>query len=157
MGTTGAFGSGVLKRGGGSGLDASSSSKNGLLGESRAGTSLVAFDLPLPTVFLGLLVVVRGVPGVRGVLGATRGRGVTGRLTFLAGWRLDGGGDCRPVTVVLRDSLYWVLVIIFGDSSGLFVVERVTGPERAEVEGLSAGGVTPVQNKSSSFASVSRV
>ena len=111
--------------------------------------------LPLPTVFPGLRVVARGVLGVRGVLGTTRGWGVTGFLTFLAGWRLDGGGDCNPVTIVLRDSLYWVLVIILGDSSGLLVAERVTGPGLAEVEGLSTGGVTPVQNKSSSLASVS--
>ena len=82
---------------------------------------------------------------------------MTGFLTFLAGWRLDGGGDCNPVTVMLRDSLYWDLVIILGDSSGLLVVERVTGPGLVEVEGLSAGGVTPVQKSSSSFASVSWV
>lgn len=82
---------------------------------------------------------------------------MTGFLTFLAGWRLDGGGDCKPVTIVLRDSLYWVLVIILGDSSGLLVVERVTGPGREEVEGLSTGGVTPFQNNSSSLASASRV
>ena len=88
------------------GLDTSSLSRNGLLGESRTGISFMALDLPLPTAFPGLGAVARGVLGVRGVLGATRGRGVTGFLTFLAGWRLDGGGDCNPVTVVLRDSLY---------------------------------------------------
>ena len=74
-------------------------------------------------------------------------------MTFLAGWRLDGGGDCNPVTVRVRDSLYWVLVMILGDSSGLLVAERVTGPGLAEVEGLLAGGVTPVQNSSSAAAS----
>lgn len=47
--------------------------------------------------------------------------------------------------------------MILGDSSGLLVVERVTGPGLAEVEGSLAGGVTPVQNNSSSFASTSRV
>ena len=156
MGSTGAFGSGVLRRGRARGLRLSSPSRNGLLGESRTGISFAALDLPLPTVFPGLRIAGR-VLGVRGVLGTTRGWGVTGLLTFLAGWRLDGGGDCNPVTVMLRDSLYWVLVMILGDSSGLLVVERVTGPGLAEVEGLLAGGVTPIQNNSSSFASTSRV
>ena len=82
---------------------------------------------------------------------------MAGFLTFLAGWRLEGGGDCSPVTVVVRDSLYWVLVMILGDSSGLLVVERVTGPGLAEVEGLLAGGVTPVQNNSSICSSTSCV
>jgi len=47
--------------------------------------------------------------------------------------------------------------MILGDSTGLFAAERVVGPGLAEVDGLSTGGVTPVQNNSSTFASASQV